>query len=328
MVSVYPLVYIVILIYNNTEEVGACIESLKKITYPNYRILLVDNDSPDGGGAELSRRYPEYEFIANPENLGFARGCNVGIRHALAQGTDYVLLLNGDMQVEPDFLEPMVEVMQNDPQAGLASGKILSLRFKNQIWYAGGRIDLWRGQLVVDHYKKQDTLTNSAAIPTRFCTGAMMLIPKRILTEVGLLPEEYFFGVEEWDYSLNVMRKGYHLYFVPKSVAYHYAAGSIKGKSIKYHYGYYRNKLIFQKKYLPAPLFWVWKISFSLYVNLILPLRVPYIHKGSIPPGSLVFAAKNALSDQKGFEPVQYADIQEFDAKLERYERSIPGLFD
>lgn len=315
-----PLVYIVILIYNNTEEVGACIESLKKVTYPNYRILLVDNDSPDGGGAELSRRYPEYEFIANAENLGFARGCNVGIRHALAQGADYVLLLNGDMLVEPDFLEPMVEVLENDPKAGLASGKIFSLRFKNEIWYAGGRIDLWRGQNVVDHYKKQDTLMNSAAIPTQFCTGAMMLIPKRILTGVGLLPEEYFFGVEEWDYSLNVMRKGYTLYFVPASIAYHYAAGSVKGKSIIYHYGYYRNKLIFQRKYLPTPLFWIWKICFSGYVHFILPLRVPFIHKGSISPRSLVFAAKSAILDQKGLEPVQLPDLQSFETRLARYE--------
>lgn len=317
-----PLVYIVILIYNNTEEVGACIESLKKITYPNYRILLVDNDSPDGGGAELSRRYPEYEFIANPENLGFARGCNVGIRHALAQGTDYVLLLNGDMLVEPDFLEPMVEVMQNDPQAGLASGKILSSRFKNQIWYAGGRIDLWRGQLVVDHYKKQDTLTNGAAIPTRFCTGAMMLIPKRILTEIGLLPEEYFFGVEEWDYSLNMVRKGYHLYFVPKSVAYHLATGSVEVKSTKYHYNFYRNKLIFQKKHLPPLLFFVWKTAFRIYAYLILPVRTSFIHKGLIPPRSMVFAAKNAISDQKGLEPVQLSEMNDFEIRLARYEGS------
>lgn len=315
-----PLVYILLLIYNNTEAVLDCLASLEKIHYPYYRILLVDNASPDGGGELISQSYPQHEFIANAENLGFARGCNVGIRHALEHGADYVLLLNGDMLVEPDFLEPMVEIMEKDPKAGLASGKILSLRSNKEIWYAGGRIDLWRGKLVVDQYKKPDVLPKSPPIPTRFCTGAMMLIPRHILTQVGLLPEEYFFGVEEWDYSLNVMRHGYHLYFVPEAVAYHYATGSVEVKSIKYHYNFYRNKLIIQRKYLSPPLFWLWKAAFQVYIYLILPVRTPFIHNGAISPRSLAFAARSAIADQKGLNPISLQDILDFEVRLGQYE--------
>ena len=307
-----PLVYIVILIYNNKEEIKRCIESLEQITYTNYRILLIDNDSPDGGGSELKTIFSTFEFIETGENLGFARGCNVGLRYAVENNAEYVLLLNGDMIVESNFLEPMVEMMESNEDAGLASGKIFHLSNRKLLWYAGGYIQLWRGQLINSYYNKPDTIGNGSAILTQFCTGAMMLIPKRIINEIGLLPQEYFFGVEEWDYSMQVRQSGYKLYVIPNAVAYHLAGGSVKDYVVKFHYNFYRNKLIFQRKYLPRPIYWIWKMAFLLYVNFLLPVRTPLIHSDKIHPKSMVFAARNALADQKGLDSICWQELLNF----------------
>jgi GT2 family glycosyltransferase len=269
-----PKVAIVLLNWNGYDISKECLQSLAPITYSNREIIFVDNASADGSGPRIQSEFPHIIYAQNDKNLGFARGCNVGVRLALERGADYVLLLNNDCTVEPGFLEPMIALAESDPKIGLVSGKIYLGKDRKALWYAGAHVSRLMGRVVVHNHLTSDVGRYDRTEEVHACTGAMMLIRRRVLLEVGLLPEEYFFGQEEWDYSLTVRRAGYRLFYCPESVIFHRANGSYDSKKPMYYYCGHRNKLIFQRKFFPRPLFPLWSAVYWMYVELIAPFRL------------------------------------------------------
>jgi len=260
-----PRVSVIVLNWNNYDETRKCLESLQQAGYPSLKVIVVDNGSADGSGKRLESEFPGFKFVFNTKNLGFARGCNTGIREALRdEECKYVLLLNNDAVVTPNFLDKAVETAEMGRSIGLVGGKILQSPESRKIWYAGGYIDRWRGQAKT-RWGETDHGQYDKTEEVGFVTGCLMLIKREVLENVGLLPEEYFFGVEEWDYSLTVRRAGYRLYYVPEFLVYHKGDGSHWNYDPKFVYNSYRNKLIFQEKFLPKGLFPIWRISFVIY---------------------------------------------------------------
>jgi GT2 family glycosyltransferase len=243
--------------------------------------VVVDNGSTDNSGTLLREDYPDLQFIYNTENLGFARGCNVGMRAALQdKDAAYFLLFNNDAEATPNFLQKAIEVAESDKHIGLVGGKILRSRGCKKIWYAGGYVDVWRCQGVTRGWGEIDQGQYDRDEEVDYVTGALMLIRREVLEKVGLLPEEYFFGVEEFDYSVAVKRAGYALYYVPDFLVYHRGDGSHGNYEPQYVYNYYRQKLIFMEKFLPYGLFPLWKIIFRVYGKYIFkPLRIKNILK-------------------------------------------------
>ncbi len=265
-----PRVSIVVLNWNNYEDTRKCLESLRKVIYSELRVLVVDNGSSDGSGRRLVSEFREFEFIFNDKNLGFSRGCNVGIRAALEdEGCGYVLLLNNDTIVTANFLDKAIEHAEANASAGLIGGKILTLSDPSKIWYAGGSVNCWKGRMVVRGYGEKDCGQYDEPVEVGFVTGALMMIKREVIEKVGPLPEEYFFGVEEMDYSVSVMKAGYKLYYVPEFFIYHLADGSHYNSDPKFVYNSYRNKLIFAEKFLPKGLFPIWKLVFSIYAKYL-----------------------------------------------------------
>ena len=103
-----PLVYVVMLTWNQRGDTLECLESVEAIKYPAFRVVLVDNGSTDGTAEAVAGRFPAVEVVANPQNLGFAAGANVGLRYALQHGADYAFLLNNDTVVDPAVLDVLV----------------------------------------------------------------------------------------------------------------------------------------------------------------------------------------------------------------------------
>jgi GT2 family glycosyltransferase len=301
------MVYVVVLNWNNYIDTRHCLDSLENSGYPNQRIIVVDNSSRDGSAQHLQGEFPDLTFLLNPANLGFARGCNVGIREALKdRECAYVLLLNNDATISAGGLEKAVRFAENDSQIGVISGKILLSETQDTIWYAGGRIDRWRGRAVVRGFSEIDRGQYETPCEVGFATGALMLIKREVLEKVGLLPEEYFFGIEEWDYSLQVRQSGYRLYYAPEFVASHKADGSHWNYDPKFVYNSYRSKLIFQEKYLPFGLFPLWKLAFAFYGRHFarrfrqrLIKKYQYDKHREIPLEELDFALYKALGDHK-----------------------------
>ena len=141
----WPRVYIILLNYNGYKDTIECIESLHKVSYSNFSIVVVDNDSQDNSENILRKQYPQHTIIQSGSNLGFAGGINIGIQHALCQGADYILLLNNDTIVEPNFLEPLIIEAEKTDGVGIVGGKINYYYSKNKIWSAGGYISELKG---------------------------------------------------------------------------------------------------------------------------------------------------------------------------------------
>ena len=254
-----PKVTIIILNWNGKEDTIECLESLKHITYPNYEILLVDNGSTDGSVECFRERYPGMEIIENGENLGFAEGNNVGIRKAMDEGADYVLLLNNDTVVDPEFLGELVTVGESDPKAGIVGPKIYFYN-SDRIQSCGGRINLYKGVVQGIKRYQRDLNHSTKVISTEFLSGCAMLIKKIVLEKVGLFDISYFAYYEDTDLCIRTKSGGYDLVCVQSSMIWHKGSQSSKVNRFGLYYGT-RNMIKFEKKYANSLQF----IIFALY---------------------------------------------------------------
>jgi GT2 family glycosyltransferase len=312
------VIYTVILNWENYADTKKCIESFQRIKYNKVKIIVVDNGSLDGSGLRLQEEFPDTIFCFNKQNLGFARGCNVGIKVALADPQcHYVLLLNNDMRVDGGFLEPAIRAAEADPRVGLVTGKVLYDDPPNLIWHAGGYIHPIRRQGMTRGFREIDRGQYDQICETHWASGAMMLIKRRVLETVGLLPEEYFFGQEEWDYSVAVRRAAFKILYVPEFKAFHKAGGSYPaGHPVLIVYNSVRNKLIFNQKYLPKPMWHLWRLLYWVYLQVLWPRRARWGCRTEQDYQVRLQAARLAFKDHRGIRPIELADLKDAARRL------------
>jgi hypothetical protein len=242
-----PAVAIVILTWENYEETAACLDSLASLEYGNYRVVVVDNGSEDGSIERLQAEYGWCEFVLNEANLGFARGNNAGISHALETGADYVLLLNDDTVVPPDFLGPMVDTMERYERVAAVGG--VNVHFdSSEIHNAGYVFHPWlaaKGELHREPVADEP-------YPVDYVQSCLVLLNPAFLTEIGLLNESYFLGMEDVDLAWKARARGWKVLVTPDSWIYH-RVGETAGSSPFTVYHKTRNKLQFAAENLSAP---------------------------------------------------------------------------
>ncbi len=236
----YPKVFIVILNYNGRDVIKRCLTSVFKVNYPNFEVVLVDNNSTDGSLEEAKNHFSKANFIKNEENLGFAAGNNVGIRFALERMADYVLVLNNDTEADKEFLSKLVESAESDEKIGVLSPVIFRGDTK-EVWFSGGAIDWPR--MKVRHLSKVET---EDVYRSDFITGCSMLVKEEVFKKVGLFDEDFFLYWEDADFSLRAKRAGFKNVVVSSSWIYHYE-NSEKHKDSK-TYWLVISGLIFFKK--------------------------------------------------------------------------------
>jgi len=238
-----PLIYIIILNYNGGEEIIECLKSCQEISYPNYKILVVDNASTDDSVLQIKKYFKNVGVIQNRNNLGFAAGNNIGIQYALNHGADDILLLNNDTMVSKDFLDKMVDLAEADSSIGIVVPKIL--------YYKSDK--LWEGGKKKIYYIRGGTevITNGdARRPTEtICgTGCAMFIKREVLEKIGLLPEDYFMYFEDIDFSLRAKKAGFKIFYQPESVIWHRFN---RGTSLVNQYYWQRSRVIFALECAP-----------------------------------------------------------------------------
>ncbi len=272
--SASPLVYIVVLSWNGKEDTLECLKSLKEVTYPNHRVLVVDNASTDGTPDALRSAFPSVELIVNKTNLRYAGGNNAGIRHALGKGAEYILLLNNDTTVKPDFLTNLVSAAEGVSGTGMAAPKIYYSGDPNRIWYAGGRISWWQGWISHNGVREIDTGQYDVQVETEYITGCCMLVRRRVIEQVGVFDETYYIYGEDSDWSIRTSRAGYKLLYVPSASIWHKLSVSSGG-----HLSWFKNwnKLKSQLRLMTRyakPYHWL-TIPFGMIYSVILSyLRV------------------------------------------------------
>ncbi|SDU16815.1 hypothetical protein SAMN04487762_2217 [Polaribacter sp. Hel1_33_78] len=244
--SQQPLVSIVSVNYDQPEVTCEMLASLEKVTYPNFETLIVDNASPTKSPNIIKEKYPEIQLIISKKNLGFAGGNNIALKQAKG---DYVLLLNNDTEVKPDFLESLVELMESDKKIGIVSSKILYFYEDNVIQYAGASpINPITSRGSHYGYKEIDNGQLDEVTETAYPHGACMMIRKSVLEELGLLYEGYFLYYEELDFAERVKRAGYKIYFQPNSSILHKESISTGKNSPLKTYYMNRNRLLFVRR--------------------------------------------------------------------------------
>lgn len=246
---------IVIVNYNGTEDTLECLNSLNKIDYANCEIILVDNASSDASFVltEIHKNFPAIKILALPRNLGFAGGNNTGIKLALDNGARYVLLLNNDTVVAPDFLNPMVTTMESAENIGLVGAKIYHFAEKNRIWYNGGVFSWINGGKHIQDGAIDDNQNDNIIKDTGYITGCGLLVKKEVIEKIGPLCEDFFMYYEDIEWSLRAQKSGYRTVVAPAAHIWHKvsrSASKIGAPAI--HYYNIRNALLLAKMRAPT----------------------------------------------------------------------------
>ena len=242
----YPLVSIITINYNQAQMTCALLASLRQVSYPRLEVIVVDNASPTDNPDVIQEQFPEVQLVKSATNLGFAGGNNLGL--AQARG-DYFLFLNNDTEVEPGFLEPLVQACERDPLVGVASPKIRYFDGEHLIQYAGSRgINPWTGRSVTIGHLEADQGQHNQSGLTALADGAAMLVPRRVVEAVGPMPAVYFLYYEELDWCEHIKRAGYHCYYAAESTVYHKESASVGKASVLKTYYMNRNRLLFIRR--------------------------------------------------------------------------------
>lgn len=213
---------VVVLSYEGREDTLACLESLERQTWPALTTVVVDNGSKDGSPDAVREHHPRAVLIETGENLGFAEGNNVGMRHAIELGADYVLLLNNDALAAPDAVSTLVETAREKPAAGALCPLIVFADPEDKVWYAGARYDArlpYNGRQ--EGYGQPATVIATEPYPTGRLSGAAVLVPVRVLERVGLLAADLFLHMEDVEWSLRMRAAGFGLWVVPAARVVH-----------------------------------------------------------------------------------------------------------
>jgi GT2 family glycosyltransferase len=242
-----PRVAVVVVNYNGWRDTCACVNALANQTYANRHVVVVDNHSGDDSVARLHEEFPGLKVLEQAENRGFAAGSNAGIRWALADGSDFVWLLNNDTIASLDALQHLVTTAQADASIGAVGSPIFDMRNHTLLRaWAGGWVSLKTG--LGGHLRHR-------VPPERldYLTAASMLIRAQALREVGLLDEGFFMYWEDADLCLRLRRAGWKLAVAEQTAIYHKEGASFGGKWIRRDEIVTASEVRFFRKHAPAP---------------------------------------------------------------------------
>jgi GT2 family glycosyltransferase len=273
-------VSIIILNWNGLKDTLECLESLKKITYSNYEVIVVDNGSAGNDADVIEGKYPRYvKLIRNDHNYGFAEGNNIAIKWAQQNSNpDFFLLLNNDTVVNNNFLKELIRVAQSDDAYGILGSKIRYFDHPDIIQNAGGKINLGIGVVRQIGFKQKDVGQYDQTKVTDCVSGCCFLIKKQVINKIGLLDDKYFCYYEETDYCLRARRAGYKVVVVPSSEIRHKKQLKKRGfdsysevnfNSQAYYYSA-RNKFIFMKNHATKKqllTFYVFLFGFDFWIT-------------------------------------------------------------
>lgn len=225
-----PLVYIIILNWNGKDLTMDCLKSLAKVQYDNYKILVVDNGSNDNSVDVIKKEYPNVEILQLDKNIGYAAGNNAGFEFIKIKNPDYIIFLNNDTIVDKKFIEPLIVPFKENLVIGQTVPKIFYAKDQNRIWYAGGKVNLWLGQIYHSGIRKNDSSRYSKSQYTDYATGCCFCMRYGDYYELGGFDTSFPMYCEDVDLSLRIRARGKNILYVPNSNIWHKVSASIGGE--------------------------------------------------------------------------------------------------
>ena len=258
-----PRVSVIIVTWNALPLLQQCLPSVVATDYSNLEIIVADNASTDGSAEWIEKTFPQVRVVRHPQNWRFCKGNNRAVPYATG---DYILLLNNDVEVPPDWLDPLVDTFEQDAEIGAAQPKMLQYDDRSRFEYAGaagGFLDrvgypFTRGRLfdTMEHdHGQYDTPRDIF-----WASGAALMMRRSALQRVGLLDERFDMHMEEIDLCWRMQRAGYRIRYVPESEVYHIGGASLPKDAPEKTYLNFRNSLLMLYKNLPP---YAWPRTFA-----------------------------------------------------------------
>ena len=215
----------------------------------NIDILVIDNGSGDNSVEYLQKELPpNVKLLTLSENIGFAAGCNVGLRQAIEQGYDYALLINNDAFAAPDMLAALLK--ETTPDIALLSPKIYFAADKKRLWFAGGTMNRWTLDMKKTGRGQLDSPAWQENRDVDYLLGTCLLVNMAVVQQIGLFDEIFYMYFEDLDWSLRLRQAGFRLRLVSQAHLYHAVAvssGGLESPTRRYHLA--RNGVIFWRRH-------------------------------------------------------------------------------
>ena len=242
----YPLVSVVVLNYNGKHHLKTCLDSLLRMKYPNVEIILVDNASTDGSVEFVRENYPQVRIVRLSKNTYSCGGYMAGVMAARGK---YVAILSNDMEVDENWLTPLVEVLEKMPWVAAADAKYKNFYQRDRFddTAAAGR---WIDYFGNNYTRGVNEVDRGQYDKPIYIIGVITVFKRDILLKVGGFDVSYLFGYEDIDIGWRLYLAGYKVLYVPESVIYHKCGASSRIKPLarrplsKFYYLVKRNKLI------------------------------------------------------------------------------------
>jgi GT2 family glycosyltransferase len=211
-----PKVSIITPVHNGVEHTAAYLDSVSRVGYPNYEVIVVDDGSTDGSAEIIARDFPQVRVLRGDGNLWWAGGTNAGIRDALERDTDFILTMNNDVEVAPDLLDVLLGCAEANPGA-IIGGKIYFMDDPQRIWSAGGRLNWLSGKTLVQvGHGELDREEFCQREPMDFLTGMNVLIPAEVFGKIGFYDEVRFPQYHaDTEFTLRARKAGIPIVFEP-----------------------------------------------------------------------------------------------------------------
>jgi GT2 family glycosyltransferase len=264
----HPKVAAVVVNYNGKEITLQAVASLLRMTYPNFDLVVLDNASTDGSPEALAAAWPDLHQVRVTVNRGSASGYARGFEWAFANGYDYVLLLNNDIEVEPEMLSELVKLAESAPDVGCVGPKCYFHGDRTRLWSAGGilrfreSITRERGYGELDHGQyDQDAEVD-------YANGCAILIRRAAAEAAGTWDDLFYICVDDADFCTRVRRHGFRCLYAYKAVLYHMVAFTTGGYSAGRNFQLGRSGALYVRRYAKP---WQW-LSYLAWNAAALPL--------------------------------------------------------
>ena len=266
---------IVILNYNGWQDTIECLQSLRKQTFRDFRVVVADNGSSDDSVVRISEWAKQnatnagwLQIMPLDTNYGFAKGNNKAIKAMRNWHAEYYLCLNNDTEMEPNCLQQMVDYMDCHPEISAITPAIRLYDQQELMWNAGGKL-VFGGRRYYYPSQPVSLLDGIDELPITFITGCALLVRKELVADGKLFTERFFFGEEDFEFSLRMQKEDRKMVCLTSAVLYHKVGGS-QTQVVSYNklFIYLLNRLIDLHSYYSKPKYYLWLTGYLPMIYL------------------------------------------------------------
>jgi len=258
----------VVLNWNSAQDTIECVRSLRATGYPGLSIVVVDNASSDDSVTSIRSAVPDVHLLVQPSNGGYASGNNAGIRWSLEHQADFVLVLNNDVTVEPDFIDRMLDCAGRHPKAGIIGGRVFYADQRERIFCGASYFSVCRCTGVNKGNLRARMQKHGRERNVDYISGVLLFVRSQVFKDLGLFDERFFMYYEDLEFARRVTKR-FRIIYNPAATAYHKSGGGTGWRTYTDLYLYYqtRNRIwVFDSD---PPLYRVYVAAFTIGITIL-----------------------------------------------------------